>query len=224
MKPWVWIPVALVAATAVIHLITHIPIGEMDLMRVEAAFQDFGLWSYLLFLAAFVLLAMFPLPSTFWVLLGGSLFGPVLGTLLSVTGATVAAVLAFTVGRYLGRDYLRRTAGPRLQRVMHGVEAEGWRFVAMTRLIPVFPFAPTNYVLGLTGIRLRTYALTTGIALIPNLAAYAWLGSASRQAIAGAQNLAELWLIGLALVALLLFLPGFVRRMNESVSSERTSA
>lgn len=214
MRPWLWGLALLLAAVLLIQLIAAIPIEDIDFGALESRFQDFGVWAYLLFALGFVFLAMFPIPSTFWVLLGGSLFGPWLGTVLSVVSATVAAVLAFMIGRYLARDYVRTHAGPRVRQVMRGVEAEGWRFVAMTRLIPVFPFAPTNYALGLTGIRLRTYAWTTGIALIPNLAAYTWLGHATRQAISGAENLIQFLLVGLALIALLLFLPGFIRRLR----------
>ncbi len=218
MKLWIWVVALLLAAALLIHLIAEIPLEEIDFVALETRFQRLGVWAYLLFVIAFVALAMFPVPSTFWVLLGGSLFGPWLGTALSVVSATIAAVLAFVIGRYLARDYVRTHAGPRVRRVMRGVEAEGWRFVAMTRLIPVFPFAPTNYTLGLTGIRLRTYAWTTGIALIPNLAAYTWLGHATRQAITGAENLIQFLLIALALVALLLFLPGFIRRLRNHES------
>jgi uncharacterized membrane protein YdjX (TVP38/TMEM64 family) len=218
LKPWIWVAVLLPVAALLIHLIAEIPLEDIDFGALEKRFQGFGVWAYLLFVIAFVALAMFPVPSTFWVLLGGSLFGPWLGTVLSVVSATIAAVLAFVVGRYLARDYVRTHAGPRGRRVMRGVEAEGWRFVAMTRLIPVFPFAPTNYAFGLTGIRLRTYAWATGIALIPNLAAYTWLGHATRRAIAGAENLIQFLLVVLALAALLLFLPGFIRRLRSHES------
>ncbi|AHE97717.1 TVP38/TMEM64 family protein [Thioalkalivibrio paradoxus] len=213
MSPWIWGTILLLVAGIVIYLFGWIPIEEIDFALLEARFHRFGVWSYLLFVVGFVVLAMFPIPSTIWVLLGGSLFGPALGTVLSVGSATIAAVLAFVTGRYLARDYVRAHAGPRTCRVIRGVEAEGWRFVAMTRLIPVFPFAPTNYALGLTGIRLRTYTVTTAIALIPNLAAYTWLGHATRQAISGAENLIQFLLLVLALIAMLLFLPGFIRRL-----------
>ncbi len=214
MRPWIWGVALLLAAIAIIHLIAWIPIEEIDFVALEARFRDFGAWSYLLFVLAFVFLAMFPVPSTLWVLLGGSLFGPLLGTVLSVFSATVAAVLAFMIGRFLARDYVQARAGPRVRLVMRGVEAEGWRVVAMTRLIPVFPFAPTNYALGLTGIHLQSYAWTTAIALIPNLAAYTWLGHATRQAMSGAESLIQILLGLLALIALLLFLPGFIRRLR----------
>jgi uncharacterized membrane protein YdjX (TVP38/TMEM64 family) len=220
MSPWVWVSAVLVAAIALIHLIAQIPIEDIDFVALESRFQNLGVWAYPLFVLAFVPLAMFPIPSTFWVLLGGSLFGPLIGTALSVVSATLAAVLAFVVGRYLARDYVQTHAGPRVRWVMRGVEAEGWRFVAMTRLIPVFPFAPTNYALGLTRIRLRTYALTSAIALIPNLAAYTWLGHATRQAMTGAEALIQGFLAALTLLALLLFLPGFIHRIKGNAAPE----
>jgi len=166
-----------------------------------------------LFVVGFVLLAMLPLPSTLWVLLGGSLFGTLIGSILSLFAATLAAVLAFLVGRSLGQTYVQRHAGGWLRRILCGVEAEGWRFVALTRLIPVFPFAPTNYALGVTRIPLGVYALTTWIGLIPNLVAYSWLGAAAHRRLTGAENWVEWGLLLLALFALLFFLPGFIRNV-----------
>jgi uncharacterized membrane protein YdjX (TVP38/TMEM64 family) len=40
-----------------------------------------------------------------------------------------------------------------LARLIAGVEAEGWRFVAFVRLVPLFPFNLVNYALGLTHSR-----------------------------------------------------------------------
>ena len=216
MKPWVWVVVLVPIAAGLIHLIAQVPIEAIDFAALESGFHGLGIWAYVLFVLAFALLALVPIPSTIWVLLGGGLFGPATGTLLSVIGATASATLAFLLARRLVREQVRVRAGPRVCRVLRGVEAEGWRFVAMTRLIPVFPFAPTNYALGITGIGLRSYMLTTAIALIPNLAAYTWLGYATRQAMTGAENMIELYLVGVALLALLLFLPGFVRRLRHA--------
>lgn len=224
MRSWVWITILLLLAASLIRLIAAIPLEEIDFVALEARFQSFGLWAHLVFVMVFVLLALIPIPMTLWVLLGGSLFGPWLGTLLSLFSSTVAAVLAFAIGRHLARDYVKARTGPRVQRVMRGVEAEGWRFVALTRLIPVFPFAPTNYAFGLTGIRMRTYVWTTGIALIPNLAAYTWLGHVTRQVIAGAETLIQLLLVILALLALLLFLPGFIRRLRDHEHAMQAAA
>jgi len=216
LRHWLLIVIVFVLAAIIIHFIAQVPLEDIDFADWERRFQSFGVWAYLFFVSAFVVLAMLPVPSTFWVLLGGSLFGPFTGALLSIVSATIAAALAFLLGRYWARKWVRQRAGVWTCRVIRGIEAENWRFVAMTRLIPIFPFAPTNYALGLTDLRLSTYVLTTGVALIPNLVAYAWLGHATRQALVGAENLIQILLLGLALLALLLFLPGFIRRLSQT--------
>ena len=65
------------------------------------------------------------------------------------------------------------------------MEAEGWRFVAFVRLVPLFPFNLLNYALGLTRIPLVAYVLASLVCMAPGTLAYTWLGYAGREAIAG---------------------------------------
>ena len=213
MKPGLWFAGLGVLVFVVIQVLTHLPLDWFDKEGFLEWFDGREAWGYLLFVLGFVFLAMFPLPSTLWVLLGGSLFGTLIGSLLSLFAATLAAVLAFVVGRNLGQSYVQRHASGWLRRILHGVEVEGWRFVALTRLIPVFPFAPTNYAFGVTRIPLGVYSLTTLIGLIPNLVAYSWLGSAAHRALTEAESWVEWGLLLLAFFALLVFLPRFIRNV-----------
>ena len=64
-------------------------------------------------------------------------------------------------------------------------EAEGWRFVAFTRLVPLFPFNLLNYALGLTRIPLLHYVVTSFVFMLPGTVAYTYLGFAGREAVAG---------------------------------------
>src|SRR6516225_3148754 len=66
--------------------------------------------------------------------------------------ATLGPTLAFLVARYVAGDWVARRAGGLLKRLIDGVDAEGWRFVAFVRLVPLFPFNLSNYLLGLTRI------------------------------------------------------------------------
>lgn len=213
MKPGLWLGGLAVLIFAVIQILTHLPLDWFDKEGFLEWFDGREAWGYLFFVIGFAFLAMFPLPSTLWVLLGGSLFGTLIGSLLSLFAATLAAILAFLLGRSLGQSYVQRHASGWLRRILHGVEVEGWRFVALTRLIPVFPFAPTNYAFGVTRIPLGVYSLTTLIGLIPNLVAYSWLGSATHRALTEAESWVEWGLLLLAFLALLLFLPGFIRNV-----------
>lgn len=179
----------------------------------------------MVFVLAFVVLALFPLPSTFWILLGGALFGPFTGGALSLLAATIAAIIAFMLARTLLQPWLEPRLGPRSARLREDVEAEGWRVVALTRLVPVFPFAPTNYALGLVRMPLTVFTVTTLVALIPSLFAYSWLGHATREMVAGdADNRVQLGLAILAVLALLLLLPRLLRRIWQGQKSVESPA
>ena len=56
--------------------------------------------------------------------------------------------------------------------------------------------------------------LATLICMIPGAAAYTWLGYAGREAAAGSSSALNYGLAGLALLALVALLPGFVRRLR----------
>jgi uncharacterized membrane protein YdjX (TVP38/TMEM64 family)/rhodanese-related sulfurtransferase len=148
-------------------------------------------------------------------LAGGALFGPWWGTLFNLTGATLGAALAFLVSRHVAADRVRRRVGPRANRLIEGVEAEGWRFVAFTRLVPLFPFNLLNFALGLTRIPFLHYLIATYLCMLPGALAYTWLGYAGREAAAGGEGLIQKGLIALALLAGLAFLPRLIARLRQ---------
>jgi SNARE associated Golgi protein len=64
-------------------------------------------------------------------------------------------------------DWVERKAGGLLKQLIDGIDAEGWRFVAFVRLVPLFPFNLSNYALGLTRIPLQHYVIATLVAWSP---------------------------------------------------------
>jgi rhodanese-related sulfurtransferase len=109
---------------------------------------------------------------------------------------------------------VREKAGPKLDRIIGGVEDEGWRFVAFTRLVPLFPFNLLNYALGLTRIPLLHYTLATAVCMVPGALAYTYLGYAGREAAAGSETAIRNGLIALALLAGVLFLPRLIKKIR----------
>jgi rhodanese-related sulfurtransferase/membrane protein DedA with SNARE-associated domain len=136
------------------------------------------------------------------------------GTILNVTGATLGATAAFLIARYVAADWVREKAGAKLERLINGVGAEGWRFVALTRLVPQIPFNLLNYALGVTRIRTASYVLASLISMIPGALAYSWLGYAGREAIAGNVAAIRYGLMGLGLLAAVAFVPRLLRRFK----------
>lgn len=168
----------------------------------------------LAFMAAYSVATVFFLPGVLFTLAGGVLFGPWLGTLYSLSGATVGASLAFLIARYLARDWVAQRAGARLRQLIDGVDAEGWRFVAFVRLVPLFPFNLLNYALGLTRIPLAHYVLTSFLFMAPGGAAYTYLGYAGREAAAagGSGDVVRKLLLALAIVATIAFVSRILLR------------
>ena len=175
-----------------------------------------GAWAPVTFIAFYAAATVLFLPGLVLTLAAGALFGAVPGALYSLVGATLGATLAFVIARYLAADWVARRAGGRLKRLIEGVEAEGWRFVAFVRLVPLFPFNLVNYALGLTRIPLLAYAAASFVCMFPGALAYAWLGHAGREALAGADGAVRNALLALALLALVAFLPRLARQFRQA--------
>jgi len=169
----------------------------------------------LVFMGVYAIATVLFLPGSILTLVGGALFGPVWGTFYNLTGATLGAVLAFLIARYLAAGWVQARAGGLLGRLVQGVEAEGWRFVAFTRLVPLFPFNLLNYALGLTRIPFLHYLIASYLCMLPGALAYTWLGYAGREAAGGGEGLIQKGLVGLALLAGLAFLPRLIARLRQ---------
>jgi len=187
---------------------------QLDAQALQAWVNEAGVAAPLLFMLIYTVGTVFFFPGSVLTLAGGALFGPVLGTLINLTGATIGAALAFLVARYLASDWVEEKTGGRLKQLKEGVEGEGWRFVAFVRLVPLFPFNLLNYALGLTRIPLLQYVTASWLFMLPGAIAYTYLGYAGREAVAGSEGLVQKIMLALALLAIVAFIPRFVARLR----------
>lgn len=187
---------------------------RIDVAALQTWVESAGSAAPLVFIALYAAATVLFLPGSVITLAGGVLFGPVWGMLWSLAGATLGAALAFLIARYLGGDWIARRAGPRLSRLNDGVAAEGWRFIAFVRLVPLFPFNLLNYALGLTRIAFLTYVLASALFMLPGALAFTWLGYAGREALSGGEGTVRAILIALALVTSMAFLPRWIRKLR----------
>ncbi len=205
---------ALVLAAAALWAVLNSE--RLDAAALTGWVAGMGMWAPVIFAALFAFGTVMFVPGAAFGLAGGALFGPLLGSLLNLTGATLGATLAFLIARYLAADWVSRKAGGRLKQLVDGVEAEGWRFVAFVRLVPLFPFNLSNYALGLTRIPLSHYVLASFIAMAPGTIAFTWLGHAGRGALAGETEAIRYALLALALLAAVIVLPRLIGRLRKS--------
>lgn len=202
-----------------VALITGIALVISNRQQFDAALlqqwvDQAGMAGPIIFVMIYSLGTVLFLPGSVLTLAGGALFGPVMGTIYNLTGATIGATLAFLIARYLAAETVEKKTGGRMQQLKQGVENEGWRFVAFVRLVPLFPFNLLNYALGLTRIKLSHYVIASYICMLPGAFAYTYLGYAGREAITGSEGLIQKGLLALALLATVAFIPRLLGQLR----------
>jgi len=190
----------------------------LDAQALERWVREAGSTAPLLFMAVYALGTVLFFPGSVLTLAGGAIFGPVWGTLYNLTGATIGATIAFLAARYLAQEWVTRRSGGFLKKLLDGVDAEGWKFVAFVRLVPLFPFNLLNYALGLTRIGLWHYIIASYVFMLPGAIAYTYIGYAGREAVAGGEGLIQKGLLALALLGVVAFLPHFIKRLRGSAA------
>lgn len=187
---------------------------QFDAAGIERWVEAAGIAGPIVFMLIYAIATVLFLPGSVLTLAGGALFGPILGTFLNLTGATLGATIAFLVSRHLASDWVEQKTGGRLKQLKEGVEGEGWRFVMFVRLVPLFPFNLLNYALGLTRIKLSHYVIASYLFMLPGGFAYTYLGYAGREAVAGGEGLIQKALLALSLLAVVAFIPRIIKRLR----------
>jgi uncharacterized membrane protein YdjX (TVP38/TMEM64 family) len=170
----------LVLTGAVIAILVAVAL----LVRLPSAVQlrdwsmSMGPWLPLAFLAAHIVVTVLPFPRTAFTLAAGLLFGPILGVTLAVVASTASAVIALELVRAAGWQLSRLVRHQAVETLDSRLRDRGWVAVISLRLIPAVPFAPLNYAVGASAVRLLPYTLATVAGLLPGTAAVVILGDA----------------------------------------------
>jgi uncharacterized membrane protein YdjX (TVP38/TMEM64 family) len=146
---------------------------------------------------------------------GGLLFGPLWGVVYTIIGATIGACLSFLVARHGARPWVeRKLTGENWEKLHRQVERHGWKVLAVTRLVPLFPYNLLNYFFGLTRIKFLHYAITTFICMLPGTIAYIVFSSSLLDVFTG--KISPAFLTGVSLVALVSIVPALYRRFRRT--------
>ncbi|MGB7244322.1 MAG: TVP38/TMEM64 family protein [Sulfitobacter sp.] len=146
------------------------------------AFRDTNLLlSAVAFVAGYILIVGFSLPGALIATLtGGFLFGTVLGSLLSVTGATIGAIFIFLAARHgLGEKLVARMDASEgtVRKIKNGIDENQWSMLFLIRLIPIVPFFMANLVPALLSVPLYRFAISTFLGIIPGSLVYSSVGA-----------------------------------------------
>ena len=194
-------------ATAVVVVFAFVASsGSLSSDRVRDAIDPLGIAAVPAFIVVSALLTCALFPGPLLAGASGLLFGTALGTPVSITAATLGAVLAFSIARFAAHDAVETLAGTRLAPLQEWIERRGFWAVLYARIAPGVPYSLVNYAAGLTRVSLPAFAAATALGVAPRAFAYTALGGSlddltSPEAIIAVVALVVMALTGLVLLA-----------------------
>jgi len=148
----------------------------------ELAFREFyaahPLQTLLSYMGIYIVATALSFPGASVItLIGGALFGVLSGTVVVSIASTIGATLAFTVSRFLLRDYVQTHFADRVEKINEGVRKDGGFYLFTLRLVPIFPFFLINLAMGLTAIKTWRYYWVSQIGMLPGTIVYVNAGT-----------------------------------------------
>ncbi len=175
--------------------------SEQGFKEIAAKLGVWGPILYALLTAIAVVVSQIPgVPLT---MAAGALWGHFPALIYSVLGGFVGAMIAYFLGRTLGRSIMKTLAGKVMVFSKHKGELFIGFVIFISRVLPLFPFDIISYAAGVSGLNFVYYAFATLLGMIPSTLLLTYLGSTftiSLPFALGISALATVMLIALPLV------------------------
>jgi uncharacterized membrane protein YdjX (TVP38/TMEM64 family) len=191
--------------------------------------ENLGYIGGFVFILVYIIATVAFIPGSVLTLGAGVVFGVVWGSLYVLIGATLGAIAAFLIGRYLARDWISQkiAENQKFAAINRAMSNAGFKIVLLTRLSPIFPFNFLNYAFGVTGISLKDYVIAS-VGMVPGTVMYVYIGSlASDLAVVGHDNPSKditQWIIRIvgfiATVAVTIYVTDIARKALDKEVSE----
>ncbi len=156
--------------------------GQRFIDAIDAAW-----WGLLAFFGVYLLRPIVLFPASVLTIMGGVLFGPVGGTIAVIIASNTSAMIAFGVGRLLGKppgapdadvvdDDVGDVADSLVGRWSAKLRENSFETVFVMRLI-FLPYDLVSYVCGALRIKWTSFLLATALGSIPGTISFVLLGA-----------------------------------------------
>lgn len=178
-----------------------------DPYALKELILSFGHYSIIVFVLIQILqVIVFFIPGEVVQIVGGYVFGPILGSILSSIGIITGSFIGYYIAKILGRNRINNLIEKRnLTRIKKILDAGSNRLVILIiYFIPGIPKDLLVYVAGISKVTIRDFIVYSSIGRVPWIIISAFFGH-------GVHNQNYLSVIIIAVVASLLFLIGVFR-------------
>jgi uncharacterized membrane protein YdjX (TVP38/TMEM64 family) len=150
----------------------------VDIEEVRDVIAKAGPVAPLVYIPISAMLAAIFVPGPLLAAGSGFLFGPVLGTVVTLSSTVLTAMLAALVGRHAGRESALALIGPEwAARIDTQIQRRGLWAVVGQRFIPGISDALASYSFGAFGLPLWQMAAGAAIGSVPRAFVYTALGA-----------------------------------------------
>jgi uncharacterized membrane protein YdjX (TVP38/TMEM64 family) len=137
-------------------------------------------WGVVAYVLVYLARPIVLFPASVLTVVGGILFGPVLGVPVVIVAANASAMIAYGVGRLLGRppgDRVTSDDGASIaRRWANRMRDHSFETVLIMRLL-FLPFDVVNYVAGMLRLRWAPFLLATALGSLPGTVSFVLLGA-----------------------------------------------
>lgn len=152
-------------------------LGGLNQEQIQTWLKQAGIWAPITYIVIYTIGTILILPSTPLNLSGGAIFGPWLGTFWTSLAAIIAAVVAFTFTRTIGREIVAKKLAGRWEAMDAEIRQSGLFYMFAIRLVAIMPYGLVNFAAGLTSISFKDYFIGTTLGTVPGILPFVLLGS-----------------------------------------------
>ena len=164
-----WKPILLIIIVTTVFILSSIYGFGDKLGSLQDWIDTLGPLGPIVFVLIYIGATVSAIPGTILGVAAGVIFGSIIGVILVSISSTIGACICFLIARYFARDAVERwfSKSEKFQRLDKLTEEHGTIIIAITRLIPLFPFNLLNYGFGLTRVSFKTYMFWSWLCMLP---------------------------------------------------------
>jgi uncharacterized membrane protein YdjX (TVP38/TMEM64 family) len=218
-KKGIWRPIILGVTLISFMVLTRVFNLGGQLGELREWILSLGAFGPLVYILIYIVAVVFAIPGSVITVMGGVLFGSVVGVVAVSIASTIGASLAFLVSRHFARDAIAQkfADNKKFHHLDKLTKEHGAIIVAITRLVPLFPFNLLNYGFGLTHVPFWTYAFWSWICMLPGTILYV----VGADAVATAVSEKRIpWLLIIILVGIGVIITILVRQARKKLRTE----
>lgn len=163
---------------AVVYLVRYAGLSEaLDTHWMDDHVRSRGLMGVLTYVGLSAFFSAVGFPRQVICFMGGYAYGFALGSLLGTIGTGLGCAFAFIYSRLVGRSFIKRKFGRRIQKVDNFLSRSPFNMALTIRFFPLGSNVVTNILAGVTSIPALPFILGSTVGYLPQNIVFALFGS-----------------------------------------------